>query len=237
MSIAAGGTDSAIAGPPAPARVVTGYWLAVLPGQGFGIVHGSGPSTGTARARFLGATQRDLQMNLHGAVNSLQSSGVNAVQIWEVADGPDKLIANAVKNGSAWATGPASVSWDTLPTKILAVVLTAALGGAAFGAATAGGEAATAGGAAATGGAAAGAEAVAGSGAAGGAAAGGAVAGAGKVAGKVAKGAAKTVAGNAGKIAGALTVAGLFTNISWWKGASMVIAGAVLFILAVRELT
>jgi hypothetical protein len=218
--------------PAAPSHRVTGYWLAVVPGQGFGIVHGTGPSAGTPRARFLGGTAAQIKANLHGAVNSLQHSGVNAVQVWEVADGPDKMIQRAVQNGSAWATGPASVTWDTLPTKILAVVLTAALGGIALGAGTG---AAAAGGTAAEGAAAGGAATAAGGAAAGSAAAGGAA----KVA-KAAKGAAKAIGGNSGKVAaaaGALSIAGLFTNISWWKGIGLIVAGAILVIIAIRELT
>lgn len=50
-----------------------------------------------------------------------------------------------------------------------------------------------------------------------------------------AKSAVSAAASNAGKLAGALTVAGLFTNIGIWKGVSLCVVGAILVILAIRQ--
>lgn len=183
-----------------------------------------------AHATYLGDTNTpaaSMTSYLH------QFASMYAPGLFEAPGGLGGAIATARHNVSQGVTGqasavywqkrtPSGAVWDWEPTAVVATVAAAVAVPFTIGA----GAAADVAGAEAAGGAAAGA---------GGAEAAAAGAGGGAAA-TAAKNVASTIAGNAGKIAGGLTLAGLFTDVGWWKGAAMCLAGAILIILALRQL-
>ncbi len=136
----------------------------------------------------------------------------HAPKLREVPHGLSSLYNRALSPRGVRVSGiPSEANPDPGPM----IIATAVAGGAAAGDLVAAGEAGAAGAEAGAAGGAAGAE--------GAAAGGGAGAGAASLAKKVAAG------------VGAATVAGIFTNVSWWKGLGMILIGLILGILAIRE--
>lgn len=214
-----------------PAKLtLPGYWLVSTP-NGVGIVHVNTASLlqgGGSKAAFLGRTESDITKNINGAVGQ-----VHDPRIYEMPGGIGGIIDKAVQHGAAiFSYKDMGIQADPIPVYGGAALL--AIGGLLalpfVGA-----------------GAVVGAEGAAGAGAAGaagaeGAAGGGAAAAGGAAAGGGATAAAKSVAGkiagsSAGKIAGAVAIGSLFSNPTMWKGIGLVLAGAILIILALTQLT
>lgn len=207
---------------------VPGYWM-VRTSRGSGIVHVTKASTlqgSNSAAYFLGTTRQEIVRNFDKAVGRL-----GTLLLYEQPGGVSGIADNAVKHGAAiYTPSTAGIQEDWTPVYGLAAILAiggliaAPILGAGAVVGTEAGAAGAAGGAAATTG-----EGAAAAGA-GGAAGGGAAAAAKSVAGKVA-------GSSIGKVAGAVAIGSLFTNPSMWKGIGLVIAGAILIILALTQLT
>lgn len=190
-----------------------GYWLVISSdGKLAGVrpFASAGTLPGAKTATFVGANTSDVRAGLPAAITRSR-----AFMLYEYPGGVAQLTHDVLSKGFAtMRQGQGSLQWDLAPTAILGATvgfIAAPIVGLGAGATAA-------------------TEGAIGTGEA---------AGAGAVGGSVAsKGASalSKLATGAKAAAGALTVASLFTDPGIWKGLGMVLAGAILAFLALRQL-